>query len=109
MPEIPQWLQVGLLVVWAFFLGRWSVNRGRAGNGGGVVHAPRMEGRGAAGDDASAGAGSRTRLSPATDRAVRDLVRQQRVIEAIKLVRQETGLGLKESKDLVDRMRASRG
>ena len=31
-----------------------------------------------------------------------DLARQGRKIEAIKVVREETGLGLKEAKDLVD-------
>jgi ribosomal protein L7/L12 len=43
-------------------------------------------------------AGSKPSLSP----EVRQLVRDKQKIQAIKLVRQQTGLGLKEAKDLVD-------
>jgi ribosomal protein L7/L12 len=43
-------------------------------------------------------AGSKPSLSP----EVRELVQAKQKIQAIKLVRQQTGLGLKEAKDLVD-------
>ena len=43
-------------------------------------------------------------LSPETDRAVRALIVRDRRIEAIKLVREESGMGLKDSKDFVDRL-----
>lgn len=43
-------------------------------------------------------AGSNLSLSP----EVRQLVRDKQKIQAIKLVRQQTGLGLKEAKDLVE-------
>jgi ribosomal protein L7/L12 len=39
------------------------------------------------------------------DTEVRHLVTQGAIIEAIKLVRERTGLGLKEAKDYVDRLR----
>lgn len=39
---------------------------------------------------------------------VRRLLSESRVIEAIKLVRTQTGLGLKEAKDLVDELAAKR-
>jgi ribosomal protein L7/L12 len=35
---------------------------------------------------------------------VRDLVFQGKKIQAIKVLREETGLGLKEAKDIVDRL-----
>jgi large subunit ribosomal protein L7/L12 len=43
-------------------------------------------------------------LEPVMEQVVH-LVRKNQVIEAIKVVRQATGLGLKESKDLVDELR----
>ncbi len=39
------------------------------------------------------------------DAEVRQLVSQGNIIEAIKLVRERTGLGLKEAKDYVERMK----
>lgn len=36
--------------------------------------------------------------------AVRDLAHQNRKIEAVKLLVSETGMGLKEAKDIVDRL-----
>ncbi len=35
---------------------------------------------------------------------VRDLIRRNRKIEAIKVYREHTGVGLKEAKDVIDRM-----
>ncbi len=40
------------------------------------------------------------------DPEVRAFIQNNRTIDAIKLVRERTGLGLRESKDLVERMRA---
>ena len=37
---------------------------------------------------------------------IADLIRQGRKIEAIKLIREETGVGLKEAKDAVERLSA---
>ena len=42
-----------------------------------------------------------TRMQPASQ-SIEDLVRAGRKIEAIKLLRVETGLGLKEAKDQID-------
>jgi hypothetical protein len=47
--------------------------------------------------------------NPSADAGVRALVQERRKIEAIKLVRQRTGLGLKEAKDLVDAMEIQMG
>jgi hypothetical protein len=44
-------------------------------------------------------------LSGETEAEVWDLLRADQVISAIKLVRETTGLGLKEARDLVDDMR----
>ncbi len=41
-----------------------------------------------------------------TDDGVRDLLRMQKKVAAIKLYRQLHGVGLKEAKDAVDRMAA---
>lgn len=38
------------------------------------------------------------------DEDIRDLIRQNRKIDAIKLMRQKTGLGLAEAKDAVEAM-----
>lgn len=43
-------------------------------------------------------------LPPDTDREVRALIAHNRKIEAIKLVREATGLGLRDSKEFVERM-----
>lgn len=43
-------------------------------------------------------------LAPVMDQVL-ELVRNNRLIEAIKVVREATGLGLKESKDLVDNLK----
>lgn len=45
-----------------------------------------------------------TELPPDVEAQARDLTRQGRKIEAIKLVRQHTGWGLKEAKEYVDRL-----
>jgi len=39
---------------------------------------------------------------------VRGLIAQKKTIEAIKLVREKTGLGLKEAKDIVDNLAGQR-
>ncbi len=44
-------------------------------------------------------------LSSDIEAQVWDLIRRDQVISAIKLVREHTGSGLKEAKDLVDEMR----
>jgi len=41
-------------------------------------------------------------LPPAAEPEIRALLQQRRKIEAIKLLRQHTGLGLKEAKDRID-------
>jgi hypothetical protein len=46
---------------------------------------------------------------PALDAEVATLLRARRKIEAIKLVRQRTGIGLKEAKDRVDALQAQTG
>lgn len=48
------------------------------------------------------------RVNDATMRQLRALLDEARVIEAIKLYREATGLGLKESMEAVNELRASR-
>ena len=45
----------------------------------------------------------------ALERQVIEFIRADRVIEAVKLYRERTGLGLKESKDAVDNLRRLHG
>jgi ribosomal protein L7/L12 len=45
-------------------------------------------------------------VNPTLENEIRGLIQKGKIIEAVKLTRQVTGLGLKESKDLVDAMRA---
>lgn len=49
-------------------------------------------------------AGLRTTVNPMMDQVVA-LLRQNRKIDAIKVYREQTGLGLKEAKDVIDNMR----
>jgi len=46
-------------------------------------------------------------LAPDIEAQVRELLRGDQVIMAVKIVRESTGLGLKEAKDIVDAMRQS--
>lgn len=48
--------------------------------------------------------GELIKLSDSMDEKVRELIRQKKMIDAIKLVREETGCDLKEAKDFVDQM-----
>jgi ribosomal protein L7/L12 len=61
---------------------------------------------GAGADAANAAPAQTTRSSISSDAMaqIQQLVAQGKKIQAIKLVREHTGLGLKEAKDLVDRM-----
>jgi hypothetical protein len=47
-------------------------------------------------------------FTPDREAQVRELIARGRKIEAIKLVREETGLGLKDAKDYCDALRAGR-
>ena len=48
-------------------------------------------------------------LTPSADTEIRAVIRQRRKIDAIKLVRENTGLGLKEAKDKVEAMEREMG
>ena len=48
------------------------------------------------------------RLDPALERDIDDLLSRGRLIEAIKLVREATGCGLREAKDRVEAMQRER-
>ena len=48
-------------------------------------------------------------LSPSADAEIRAVIRQRRKLDAIKLVRQDTGLGLKEAKERVEAMEREMG
>jgi hypothetical protein len=48
-------------------------------------------------------------LTPSADAEVRALIQEHRKIYAIKLLREKTGLGLKEAKDTVDAMEREMG
>lgn len=54
-----------------------------------------------------AGAAALSSLAPSSQADVDRLVMDGKIIEAVKLVREATGLGLKESKDAVDARRAA--
>lgn len=51
----------------------------------------------------------RTPLPPDTRNRVLELIRQQKKIQAIKVLREATGYGLKEAKEVVEALEAGRG
>lgn len=88
---IPVPVVIGAAVVMAVLI-LLLVRRGGGGRGQDLMTAPRpMQPR-----IPVAG------LPPQVETEVRALIAEQRMIEAIKRVREETGLGLKEAKDLVE-------
>ena len=104
-PDLSTWLTVLILVVWAFFMGRWSV---RAKNRPPQRHQhpsrssspPVTPYNSGAGVDAPASHGYG--LDMALEEELKSLLLANRKIEAIKLARERLGLGLKEAKDLVE-------
>lgn len=48
-------------------------------------------------------------MAPSAQQEIDQLIAEGRVIEAVKRFREETGLGLKESKDAIDYRRAAMG
>lgn len=105
---VPPWLQVALLVVLAFFMGRWSARR----DGRDRPAAPPQKGAVAAGGGYQPGDGRGAGIDPGRwpqsgldtglDTQVLSLLHGGRKIEAIRLVRERTGQGLKEAKDAVE-------
>lgn len=57
-------------------------------------------------DQAAALRQHKARLTHETKEAVQELLRNGKTIEAIKRVREDLNIGLKEAKDLVDELRA---
>ncbi len=55
------------------------------------------------------GASSGDSQSDSLERQIIEFIRADRVIEAVKLYRERTGLGLKEAKDAVDELRRLHG
>jgi hypothetical protein len=108
MPDIPPWLQVALLVVGAFFLGRWTARaRGREPQRyrppAQPVSRPELVGDGynaGAGIDTPQGGGHP--IDMALEAELKSLLHANRKIDAIKLARERLGIGLKEAKDLVE-------
>ena len=103
----PIWQLVAVALV-AFVLGRWSARAGRARQDDVVrpppyVH-PSATGAGThvSATSAPGMSGSNLALSPAALSDVRALIRKGHKIEAIKRVREETRMGLKEAKDFVE-------
>ncbi len=45
-------------------------------------------------------------ISPELERKIIELIKQNKLIEAVALVKKETNLGLKESKDIVDKYKS---
>lgn len=104
-PDLPTWLTVLILVVWAFFMGRWSVRAksrqpqrsplpGRSSSSSVTPY------NAGAGVDVTASHGYG--LDMALEEELKSLLLANRKIEAIKLARERLGLGLKEAKDLVE-------
>lgn len=99
----PFWLLAAIGAI-AFLLGRWSAtaalraNLQQASDQPQPQHLSMMGQRpGGAGVDFDASG-----LDPAAKAEVIEFIRQDRKIEAIRLVRQQTGQGLKEAKDFVE-------
>jgi hypothetical protein len=109
MLDIPPWLQVALLVVGAFFLGRWTARaRGREPQRyrppAQPVSRPELVGdryNAGAGIDASQGGGGHP-IDMALEAELKSLLHANRKIDAIKLARVRLDIGLKEAKDLVE-------
>lgn len=109
MSEIdPLWQLIAVAVV-AFVLGRWSARAGRARQDD-VVRPPPYEHPSAGSrtsamgttPSAPAATSVAATMSPAVMSEVRALIRKGHKIEAIKRVREETRMGLKEAKDFVE-------
>lgn len=102
----PIW-QLVVVALLAFVLGRWSARAGRARQDDVVrpppyVH-PSATGAGTPSATSAPGmSGSNLALSPAALSDVHALIRTGHKIEAIKRVREETRMGLKEAKDFVE-------
>lgn len=107
MSEIdPIWQLVAVAVV-AFVLGRWSARAGRTRQDDVVrpppyVHPSTASGSASAASAQAAAGIVSASMSPAAISEVRALVRKGHKIEAIKRVREETRMGLKEAKDFVE-------
>lgn len=87
------WLLAAGAAALGFIFGRLS-----AGGGGGDREVRRMQAQ----EQSRQALAS---LSPNRQAEIDQLVRDKRVIEAIKLMRETSGLGLKESKDAIDARR----
>lgn len=103
----PFWLLAATGLI-AFLLGRWSATAASRANlqqaSDQRQHQPQrlsamVQGAGGAGVDVDASG-----LDPAAKAEVIAFIRQDRKIEAIRLVKQKTGQGLKEAKDYVDEL-----
>lgn len=112
MQESPQWLQTVLLVILAFILGRWTARRGdRESRRYRHPPQPVMHTAPADSDQHRIGAGvdvpnnvGGAAIDTGLETNLRDLLHAGRKIDAIKLARERLGLGLKEAKDLVERL-----
>jgi len=109
-PALPTWLVIAILVVWAFFFGRWTVKRQQRGlvrnnaaSSGLAKGDAYVIGTGALNAGAGVDPGP-SGLDIMLETDLRTLLRQDRKIEAIKLARERLGLGLKDAKDLVERL-----
>lgn len=104
-PLLPTWLTVLVLVVFAFFLGRWSARS--SGREPRRYHLP-ASAPAAPIESYNPGAGIDTPeglsrgLDMGLEAELKSLLRANRKIEAIKVARARLGIGLKEAKDLVE-------
>lgn len=102
---LPAWLQVALLVMLAFFVGRWSARRDGRAPDRYQPPSPTYSAAASPHDRAAynTGAGIDVRgLDARLEADLRGLLGKGHKIEAIKLARERLGLGLKEAKDLVE-------
>ena len=84
------WVALVIVALVAFAFGKASR--------GGETEAEKFQRRAEAAEKAK-------RLTGASRAALQTLIQQGQLIEAIKLCREETGVGLKEAKDIVEAMR----
>ncbi|PQA88513.1 hypothetical protein [Hyphococcus luteus] len=89
------WLALAAVAYVAFMIGRMSAAKGETA---GEREMRRMQEEQAA-EDAFAS------LSPSVQADVDQLLAEKKIIEAVKVIRENTGKGLKESKDVVDQRR----
>lgn len=99
------WLLLGLFLGWILFKRRTSAQTPPARYMHSSATLPAsVDLSGLVGGNATIST-TQLKLSDAASEKISRLVREDKIIEAIKTLREETGWGLKESKDVIDAMK----